>query len=841
MPVFNREDLTRQCLATLLPTLEGAGTGEVIVVDNGSKPATAEVLAAFPWVKVIRNERNLGFAAACNQGARAAQGRIVVHLNNDIVAHPQWLARMLAIFVDEPNVGIVGARLFFPDGTIQHAGVVTFSARLSAEGAGPYHIMWRAPGDKPGAQIRADFDVVTGACLAVPRDLFLELGGFDEVYWNGYEDVDFCFRVRERGLRVMYEPSATLIHFESQSGIQRKRRVIHNVRELAERWATKIAPDDNSHCEKIGYIRRELFIEGQRSSHLIPIPSVSILVHGPQPSDVEAFVQRLRPPGLPVPQILWAAEGPAPAGTREPRWLHELINAAEFATDICAVTVVPQGEADFMAMPMTVDARCSLIALRTIPQHVKIDTAFDSPHGAIAAWIERAVVGGGSIRIARRGADLGPEAVDAAFERVTGRTIAQARRPDPDRLEVLSTPDVAFAPRASIVMLSWNAPEYTEMALASIREHTHVPYEVIIVDNGSNPETVARVAALEAPDVRLVFNRQNLGFAVGCNQGMAAATGTHVVLLNNDVLVTAGWLDALLAAHQRDPRVGISAPRSNRVAGHQQISEGQYGDLSGLAAFAQERSKRFRDVVYATDRVIGFCMCISRDVIEQIGGIDPRYGIGNFEDDDYCVRVRAAGYKIVVCEDSFIHHFGSVSFAANNVDYRASMEKNWAIFAERWGLPAAYPVNGYNASAAIMRGFDPAAHYIALPALKSAAIDRVYRVAMIATVGGEADWNRLAPLVANFLKAFDPVDPVRLVIGVEDGLDAMTIGDRVLRAAKKHGRDEESAADIDIIDVERGHDWRAAYRADRTIDVETLAERSPSALVRLLRASGDDV
>jgi GT2 family glycosyltransferase len=199
MPVFNREDLTQQCLATLLPTLEGAGTGEVIVVDNGSGPATSAVLAQFPWVRVIRNEKNLGFAAACNQGARAAAGRVICHLNNDIVAQPRWLANMLARL--EPDVGIVGARLFFPDGRIQHAGVAIYPVRFGTEGIGPHHLYWGWTSDTAASQEPTDFQIVTGACLLTPRELFLELGGFDEIFWNGYEDVDYCLRVRERGLR----------------------------------------------------------------------------------------------------------------------------------------------------------------------------------------------------------------------------------------------------------------------------------------------------------------------------------------------------------------------------------------------------------------------------------------------------------------------------------------------------------------------------------------------------------------------------------------------------------------------------------------------------------------
>jgi len=188
IPVFNREDLTQQCLSTLRSTLEGAGEGEVIVVDNGSRPATAEVLAKFPWVRVIRNEINLGFAVACNQGARAAVGRYICHLNNDIVAQPRWLANMIARL--EPGVGIVGARLLFPNGRIQHAGVAMYPVRFGTEGIGPHHLYWHWTPDTPASLEPTDINIVTGACMLTPRELFLESGGFDEIFSNGYEDVD---------------------------------------------------------------------------------------------------------------------------------------------------------------------------------------------------------------------------------------------------------------------------------------------------------------------------------------------------------------------------------------------------------------------------------------------------------------------------------------------------------------------------------------------------------------------------------------------------------------------------------------------------------------------------
>lgn len=878
IPVFNREDLTRNCLATLRPTLTGAGEGEVIVVDNGSDPRTAAVLAEFPWVRVIRNERNLGFAAACNQGARAATGAFVVHLNNDTQAFDGWLARMLARFT-EPGVGAVGARLLFPDGTLQHAGVVLAPIRFGPEGFGPYHFMWKAPGDSRAAATPADFEVVTGACLVTPRDLFLELGGFEEAYWNGYEDVDYCLSVRARGLRVVYESDAVLYHYESQSGVQRKRRLMHNIRLLATRWSKSVAADHNRYCDRSGFIRREQFINATRNFAMQKVPPTTIVVHGdalPPPDEFVAMLRATQP--APV-RILWAAAAPAPSGIRavagnvldairaetevrgdryvafvsttthlEHDWLLELIDTAEFARDIVAATVV-EPAAQSEAAPVSGDARCTLVALRTIPQHVRIDTAFETVGGAVADWIYRAVELGRAVRRAQRpAARLGPPVADAAFAGRYGYSPADFSV-DSARMEELSRPPASVKTLASIVMLSWNAPEFTEMAVRSIREHTPGPYEIIIVDNGSGADTIARLRAIE--DIRVIYNDRNTGFAYGCNQGIAAAAGTHIVLLNNDVIVTDGWLEALLAAQRRDGVVGVSAPRSNFVAGHQQVHDARYEGIDGIHTYAADRSQRLRQRTYHTDRVIGFCMCISRDVIDEIGGIDTRYPVGNFEDDDFCVRVRAAGYEIAVCEDSFIHHFGNVSFKANNIDYGSQLAKNWTIFAERWSLPRAYPTQGYNAADAIGSGFVRDRHYIALPVENPQSsepqAERTYALVLMAVVENETDWSKVAPVVTSYARALTPADDVVLALAVLGGLDAATVVGRVERALAKAGIDASDSPDIDVADVFERVDfpaWRERFSGSQALalvesgllsDIETVTDRSRSGLARLVR------
>jgi GT2 family glycosyltransferase len=884
IPVFNREDLTQQCLATLRPTLEGAGDGEVIVVDNGSGPATRAVLAQFPWVRVVRNEKNLGFAAACNQGARAAAGRVICHLNNDIVAQPRWLANMMARL--GPDVGIVGARLFFPDGRIQHAGVAMYPVRFGIEGIGPHHLYWGWTSDTPASLEPTDYKIVTGACLLTPRDLFLDLGGFDEIFWNGYEDVDYCLRVGERGLRVVYEPSATLVHFESQSGVQRKRQVVHNVRELGTRWGTRIAPDHNTYHLRSAMIRREAFFEGQRTLIARPLPRTTIVVHGPAVADPTAFVQRLRATRSTIERIVWLAEGAVPAGCLGPtarasplaivrallegrsdryfafvstettvpaNWLDELVNGIEFGAEVVAATLAIDAEAADVG-PCATDARCSLLNLRELPLHIRFGDT-ETIDGAIVDLTWQAVRAGLSVRAINLAATLGPTVADPTFANRYGVAHDVLRRPDIERLESACRDLPPSEVLASIVMLSWNAPLYTKMAVESIHAFTHCPYEIIIIDNGSGPDTIAMLRALEG--VRVIYNATNMGFAHGCNQGIAAARGTHVVLLNNDVLVTEGWVERLIDVQRRDPLVGVSAPRSNRIVGHQQLTNFKYDSVEAMHVVAAERTREFAGVHYRTNRAIGFCLCISRAVITEVGGIDTRYGIGNFEDDDFCIRVRAAGYQIAVCEDVFIHHFGSATFIANKVDYGSQMERNWKIFAARWDLPSEYPTNGYNAEKAIAGGFTRERDYVALPRLEpDRPADRTkeavsglrasYAMAFVAVVDGESAWSRVGPVVQNYVKTLSVDDSALLAIGVTGDASASMIGARVARFIEKMNLDEQRVADIDVADVEPSEldAWLAAIPAtallsvakdERLADLAFASDRSPSGLARMVR------
>jgi GT2 family glycosyltransferase len=242
IPLFNRVDLTAQCLRSLIANTAGVDY-EVVIVDNGSTDATPELCAGLGGsAVVIRNEENLGFAAACNQGARAASSDRVLFLNNDTQPMPNWLPPLLDTMESEPDVGAVGCKLLFPDGTVQHGGVVLVE-REDYPTLGAMHMPYRVPADDPLANLRRDVSVATAASILVRREAFEAAGGFDEGYWNGYEDVDLCLTLGDLGWRLVYEPASVLIHHESASGPERFSKTDANIDRLQQKWAGNVVPD----------------------------------------------------------------------------------------------------------------------------------------------------------------------------------------------------------------------------------------------------------------------------------------------------------------------------------------------------------------------------------------------------------------------------------------------------------------------------------------------------------------------------------------------------------------------------------------------------------------------
>ena len=267
----------------------------------------------------------------------------------------------------------------------------------------------------------------------------------------------------------------------------------------------------------------------------------------------------------------------------------------------------------------------------------------------------------------------------------------------------------------SVLILCCDQLDYTRQCLDSVLCHTRAPYELILVDNGSSDGTLSyleevrdRCIARQPPvRVQLIRNETNRGFPAGCNQALACAQGQYVVLLNNDTVVTEGWLEGLIEWALYDwPNVGMVGAVTNYTAAPQQIPADyrQRDGLEGLESFARRRRQEFVGKALNVERLTGFCLLIRREVLDKVGVFDERYGLGFFDDDDLCVRAREAGFRLLVALGVFVHHYGSRTFAGLGIDCEKQLLGNFEQFRAKWGpersagyrlprLPAAPPVS----------------------------------------------------------------------------------------------------------------------------------------------------
>lgn len=237
--------------------------------------------------------------------------------------------------------------------------------------------------------------------------------------------------------------------------------------------------------------------------------------------------------------------------------------------------------------------------------------------------------------------------------------------------------------KTSIVILTRNQLPITAGCLESIRRHTPEPHEIIIIDNGSTDGTPDFIRLQS--DIILHQNQDNAGFAKGCNQGIALATGEYVLFLNNDTVVTKGWLTHMLQVMESEEHAGMVGPVSNFTSGHQRIPV-SYTELSQLDAFAETYTAAQAGNRLQVRRLIGFCLLARRSLLDEIGGFDERYRIGNYEDDDLCLRAIRHGYTLHVALDAYVHHYGHMTMAGLESDSLSSLlHENGQRATEKWG------------------------------------------------------------------------------------------------------------------------------------------------------------
>ena len=261
----------------------------------------------------------------------------------------------------------------------------------------------------------------------------------------------------------------------------------------------------------------------------------------------------------------------------------------------------------------------------------------------------------------------------------------RAKKEEPFRLAPPSFPKAPKKPLFSVIVLTHNQWPFTELCLRSLA-HAEATApglaEYILVDNASTdgtPDFAKRI-----PGLKVIANEENLGFAAGNNLGIAAAAGENIVLLNNDTIVPPRWLEGFRHYVSRIPNLGVLGPSTNTETG-QSVPGADYRSVDTLFAFNERLASERGGAWERVKKISGLCLVIPRTALEKIGPLDSDFGLGYFEDDDFCLRAEDAGLTIAWAKDIYVHHFGSVSFSGQEKRRAKFLEEGMARFAFKWG------------------------------------------------------------------------------------------------------------------------------------------------------------
>lgn len=232
--------------------------------------------------------------------------------------------------------------------------------------------------------------------------------------------------------------------------------------------------------------------------------------------------------------------------------------------------------------------------------------------------------------------------------------------------------------KCDIIIAVWNELEITRNCINSLIRHTAFPYRLIIIDNASHSEVRDYLESLKSgiSDFLVIRNEENLGFVKAMNQGLKQSSAEFICLMNNDTVVTEGWLNEMIDIAERNIEIGIVNPSSNTLA--QVLPKDETID-----SYAKNL-KRFKGQWGELGQCSGFCMLLKREVIDKVGIFDEAYETGYFEEADYCRRAQKLGYRFARAKAAYVYHLDGASFDKRQ-DKEELFKKNREIFEGRWG------------------------------------------------------------------------------------------------------------------------------------------------------------
>ena len=490
IPVYNNFSYTKQCIFSIFknhPLLDF----EIIIIDNGSTDKTKEYFANFHGLKNFRfisNDENLGFAKASNMGAKVSNSENILFLNNDTVvskgAIDELYYSITAGSAKSLKIGAAGPLLLYPDKKIQEAGIM-FEERLV-----PYNAYSRmdisgcGQSDIKNAIYIRSYNALTAACLMLKKEIFEAVGGFDEGYINGFEDVDLCLKLREAGYMLIFNPKSIIFHFEEKT-VGRRKHDIENINLFMEKWRLKYKRDNYIFAEMDNLFISNKF-KNDISKYIISLNSFKSIENE---IDFLTLNKKYKEALKLCGDILKLNE--------------YNIRIYKKRTDIKRSFDILESQKDIKSLLN--EEEKLLFAYRTlinnIIKHNKgIKVSFEQ-NEIYKVWIKY-------------------------------------KEPSITELEVQRAFIFEFKPKISIIMPTYNTPrEYLTKAIESVISQTYPNWELCIADDASSEIHVKEILKYykeKDERIKVIYRTENGHISKASNSALSIATGDYIALLDHD-------------------------------------------------------------------------------------------------------------------------------------------------------------------------------------------------------------------------------------------------------------------------------------------------------------------
>ena len=702
---FNGKEHLDPCLKSLKALDYPPSCLEIILVDNASHDdSVAWLKQQWPAVKIIANTENVGFSRACNQGAAIAGGEFLAFLNNDMRVDKQWLKELVKPFFFDAKIACVGSMSLSWDGsTVEFAGRYDDLFSIAFE---PLPFAFR-----PKYISDAYSLFVSGGAMLVRASIFLEQGCFDPRYFMYHDDVDLCWRFWIAGYRCYIAPRSVVYHRGGASSKKLENRVVSGWAQKHLLWtAIKNFDDQNlgKYLPMLIYflIQRgrwhevsmcalvDVFEETQAALSSVLYSRQSIQKNR-QTSDGAIFDIVGHPMAFILRSPLFNAMNEELRSRYSPSKL-DLKDPGQVAHAMAEWFRGSVALCDHYRQVWVEEAIWKAKQLHTLttkdPSEMEDATSSHKKESPLFRGLRLIK------RILRKIKNRFNQYILTSFvwPGLSAKTIKQTKA----LAELIASPATevpngARNGKATIVIVTFNNLTCTRACLYSIDKHTDYPVlEIIVVDNASNDGTKEFLSewVLGAPNRKIILNKENIGFPAANNQGLAVASGDFLVLLNNDTYVTPGWIQKLMNHITEDESIGLICPVTNNIGNEAKINI-QYANIEDMLKISATYTQCHAGIVFPLRTAPFFCVMMPRKIYEQVGPLNEAFGLGFFEDDDYCRRVEQLGKRIVCAEDVFVHHHLSASFSKlNSENKQALFEKNKAIYEAKWGewIPHVY-------------------------------------------------------------------------------------------------------------------------------------------------------